>query len=255
MKPKQISKLNMQNAVFSVLDNHKEIWRGVFQLKSIFQKYSDNLNRLAAFKTSQEKDLQPLFDSVFEKRELLITTVSPVKNILLVYANDIQKKELIKKLKHSISEISKSNDFDLIENCKIINKAAKKLYKKSVAETENPENNSVSIIEYGLNEKMIIDLKVANKEFIRSLLALHEAIENKDLMTREISSTLKKNDKMLKNKLDLLLTIFETSNPDFYKTYMEARVIHKPEIVKIKKIKDKKEEKEELPENAENTEN
>jgi hypothetical protein len=102
---------------------------------------------------------------------------------------------------------------------------------------------------------MIIDLKVANKEFIRSLLALHEAIENKDLMTREISSTLKKNDKMLKNKLDLLLTIFETSNPDFYKTYMEARVIHKPEIVKIKKIKDKKEEKEELHENAGNTEN
>jgi hypothetical protein len=255
MKAKQKNKLNMYKAVFSVMNDHKEIWTGVFQLKSVFKKFSENLSRLTAFKTDQEMDLQPLLDAVFEKRDSLFVTVNPVVNILLAYANDIQKKELIKKIKLSKKELIKSNDLDLIENSKIIYKTAKKLLKKSVSEKEKPDNKSVSIIDYGLNEKMIIDLKVATKEFAGTLLALHEGIQNKDLMDREISSILKKNDKMLKNKLDLLITIFETSKPDFYKSYMEARVIHKPEIVKIKKTKGKKDEKEELHENDENPEN
>ncbi len=245
----------MYNAVFNFMYDYKEIWTGVFQLKSVFVKFSDNLSRLTALKTAQEMDLQPLLDAVFEKRDSLIVTVNPVANMLLAYANDIQKKELIKKLKHSKKEIIKSNDLDLIENSKIIYKTAKKLLKKSVSEKERPDNKSVSIIDYGLNEKMVIDLKVAAKEFAGTLLALHEAIQNKDLMDREISSILKKNDKLLKNKIDLLITIFETSKPDFYKSYMEARVIHKPEMVKIKKTKGKKDEKEEFHENDENPEN
>jgi hypothetical protein len=243
----------MYNAVFSVMNDHKEIWSGVFQLKGVFKKFSENLSRLTALKTEQEKDLQPLLDAVSEKRDSLIVAVHPVTNILLAYANDIKKKELIKKLKLSINKLTSSNDLDLIEYSKVIYKVAKKLYKKSLTKTVNHDNKSVSIIDYGLNEKMIIDLKVASKEFVGTLLALHEAIQNKDLMSREISSILKKNDKMLKNKLDLLITIFETSKTDFYKSYMEARVVHKPEIVKIKKTKGKKDEKDELPENEEIT--
>lgn len=255
MNSKQISKLNMYNTVFGVMNDHKEIWSGVFQMKHVFDKFSKNVSRLSAFKTSQEKDLQPLLEAVLEKRESLIVAVNPVTNILLAHANDIKKKEFIKNLKLSKKKIAKSNDLDLIENCKIIYKSAKKLYKKYVAETEKTDNKSVSIGDYGLNEKMIIDLKVATKEFVGSQLALQKAIQNNDLMGGEIASILKKSDKMLKNKLDLLITIFETSYPEFYKTYVEARVIQKPEIVKMKKTKGKKDERELLPENEGNTGN
>lgn len=250
MKSKQKNKLNMYNTVFGVMNDHKEIWTRVFQLKNVFEKFSENLSRLTALKTSHEMDLQPLLDAVSERRESLIVLVNPVANIILAYANDCKKKELIKKLKLSINKLTKSIDLDLIENSKIIYKVAKKLSKKSVTETEKSDNKSVSIVDYGLNEKMIIDLNVAKKDFVKSLLALHEAIQNKDLMGKQITSILKKNERLLKNKIDLLLTIFATSNPDFYKTYLEARVIQKTEIVKIK---GKKAEKEELPENDEIT--
>jgi hypothetical protein len=101
---------------------------------------------------------------------------------------------------------------------------------------------------------MIIDLNAAKNDFIGSLLTMNEAIQNKDLMGKQITSILKKNERLLKNKIYLLLTIFAASNPDFYKSYQEARVIEKIEKVKIKDKKGKKAEKEELPENNEITE-
>lgn len=246
----------MYNAVFSVMNDHKEIWSGVFQLKGAFTKFSENLSRLTALKTEQEKDLQPLLDAVAEKRDSLIVAAHPVTNILLAYANDIKKKELIKKLKLSIINLTSSNDLDLIEYSKVIYKVAKKLYKKSLTKTVNHDNESVSIIDYGLNEKMVIDLNAEKKDFFNSLLALHEAIQNKVIMGKQITSIIKKNERLLKNKMDLLVTIFATSKTDFYKSYTEARVIQMAEPVKVKKTKGTRDEKEELPgNNNENTEN
>lgn len=237
----------MYNAVYSVMNDHKEIWTGVFQLKSVFVKFSENLSRLTALKAEQEMDLQPLLDAVSEKRESLMVLVNPVANITLAYANDHKKKELINKLKLSINKLTTSNDLDLIDNSKVIHKVAKKLIKKSVTETEELDNKSVNIVDYGLNEKMVIDLNVAKKDFVKSLMALHEATQNKVIMGKQITSILKKNERLLKNKMDLLLTIFATSKTDFYKTYIQTRVIQKSEMTKTKG----KKVEEELPENEE----
>jgi hypothetical protein len=243
MKQKQKNKLNMYNTVYSVMQDHKEIWSGVSQLKTIFGKFSENFSRLTALKIAHETDLQPFLNVVLEKRESLLAEVNPIANIILAYAIDFKKPELVKKIKQLKNKLVKSNELDLIENSKIIYRAAKKLYKKSVTEAKKSDNDLVSIMDYGLKEKMIIDLKVAKKEFVASLLALQKAMENKDLTGRQITSVLKKNQRLLKNKIDLLLTIFSTSNPDFYKTYQEARVIQKTQIDNVKKGKSKKKDK------------
>jgi hypothetical protein len=248
MKSKQKNKLNMYNTVFGVMNDHKEIWTGVFQLKSVFKKFSENLSRLTALKTDQEMDLQPLLDAVSEKRKSIIVQVNPVANIIIAYAHDKNEKKLIKKLNLSKKKLAKSKDSELIENSRIIYKAAKKLLKKSSIESEKSDKKSVGIVDYGLNEKMISDLDAAKKDFVESRLVLDEAIQNKKMKGKKITSILKKNERLLKNKMDLLLTIFATSNPEFHKTYLEARVIHKTEIVKIKGKKGKKAGKEELPE-------
>jgi hypothetical protein len=100
---------------------------------------------------------------------------------------------------------------------------------------------------------MISDLDASKKDFVESRLVLDEAIQNKKMKGKKITSILKKNERLLRNKMDLLISIFETSNPDFYKTYQEARLIQKTERVKIKGKKGKKVEKEKLPENEEIT--
>jgi len=251
MKSKQIGKLNMYNTVSGVMNDNQQTWTRVYQLKNVFDKFSVNTRHLAELKTEQEKDLQPLLSAMFEKRETLIILGTPVVNIILAYSHDKKEKKLLKKMNLSKNKLEKSKDSDLIEECKTIYKAAKKLYKKSIAEKENSENKSVKILEYGLSEKMIIDLQTAVNDFIKSRLALHEAIQGKDKMEKQITTILKKNEKLLKNKMDLLISIFETSKPDFFKAYMEARVIQITEPVKVKIKKEKKSDKKEQPKEIE----
>ena len=251
MKSKQIGKLNMYNTVSGVMNDNQQTWTRVYQLKNVFDKFSVNTRHLAELKTEQEKDLQPLLSAMFEKRETLIILGTPVVNIILAYSHDKKEKKLLKKMNLSKNKLEKSKDSDLIEECKTIYKAAKKLYKKSIAEKENSENKSVKILEYGLSEKMIIDLQTAVNDFIKSRLALHEAIQGKDKMEKQITTILKKNEKLLKNKMDLLISIFETSKPDFFKAYMEARVIQLTEPVKVKIKKEKKADKKKLPKEIE----
>jgi len=251
MKSKQIGKLNMYNTVSGVMNDNQQTWTRVYQLKNVFDKFLVNTRHLAELKTEQEKDLQPLLSAMFEKRETLIILGTPVVNIILAYSHDKKEKKLLKKMNLSKNKLEKSKDSDLIEECKTIYKAAKKLYKKSIAEKENSENKSVKILEYGLSEKMIIDLQTAVNDFIKSRLALHEAIQGKDKMEKQITTILKKNEKLLKNKMDLLISIFETSKPDFFKAYMEARVIQIAEPVKVKIKKEKKSDKKEQPKEIE----
>jgi hypothetical protein len=251
MKTKQISKLNMYNAIYGVMNDNEQTWTKVYQLKNIFEKFAENNNRLTLLKTEQEKDLQPFLSAICEKRETLLNLSTPVVNIVLAYSYDNKEKELLKKMNLSKDKLSKSKDSDLIENCKTIYKAAKKLCKKSIGETEKSDKKAVNILEYGLTEKMIVDLDVAVKNFVESRLALHEAIQSKDKMGKGIASVLKKNEKLLKNKMDLLISIFEISKPDFYKAYMEARVIQITEPVKVKIKKEKKSDKNEQPKEIE----
>jgi len=251
MKSKQIGKLNMYNTVSGVMNDNQQTWTRVYQLKNVFDKFSVNTRHLAELKTEQEKDLQPLLSAMFEKRETLIISGTPVVNIILAYSHDKKEKKLLKKMNLSKSKLEKSKDTDLIDECKTIYKAAKKLFKSSSEETENSDNKSVKILEYGLSEKMIVDLQAAVNDFINARLALHDAIQGKDKMDKQISSVLKKNEKLLKNKMDLLISIFETSNPDFYKAYMEARVIQITEPVKVKIKKEKKADKKKLPKEIE----
>lgn len=248
MKTKQANKLNMYNAVYSVMNDYEQIWSRVYQLRNMFEKFTSNINRLTVLKTEQEKDLQPLVNAISEKRETLIVLCTPVVNLVLAFAYDKKEKELLKKMNLTSHDLAKSKDSDLIEKCKTIYKAAKKLYKKSIGETEHSDNKWVTIIEYGLSENMIVDLKIALKDFGESRLTLHEAIQTKDNMGKQITLALKKNEKLLKNKMDLLISIFEISNPDFYKSYMEARVIQKTEANKTRKNKEKKSGKKEQTE-------
>lgn len=237
----------MYNTVFGVMNDHKEVWTGVFQLRNVFEKFTENTVRLTKLKTEQEKDLQSFFNTMTEKRETLIILCTPIINIILAYAHDQKEKELLKKLNLNKNKLAISNDSDLIEKCKTIYKAAKKLYKKSSIEVENSDNKKVGIKDYGLDEKMIIDLEVAVKDFGKSRLALHEAIQAKDKMGKQIATIIKKNKKLLENKMDLLISIFEKSSPDFYKSYVDARII---QIVESEKVKSKKEKKIEKREQA-----
>lgn len=241
MKNIQSAKLKMHQAVLDVMNGNEEIWGVVPQLKTVMEVFSENVKAVDELIAEQEEDIKTLLDAKPEKRKELIDLTSPVLNVLLAYGHDAKDKKLLKKL-NSRKKLTKSKDLDLIENCKFIYKTAHKFYKKSQEAKEAEAENTNVIMSYGLNDKMLEEIKTAEKAFIKSLSGFNAGLKNRKLVGKQISSKLKENDKLLRNKIDLLISIFEKSNPELFKKYSESRIIQK-ETVKEEEVKKGKKKK------------
>ncbi len=243
MKTKQSAKLKMQQVVLDVLNENKEVWMVVPQLQNVMEIFSENINVIVELKSEQGKDIKPLLKFKLDKRNKLIDSSLPALNVLLAYGHDIKDKDLLKKLNFSRNKLTKSKDLDLIENCKLIYKTAHKYYMKSLETKESVEDNTIDFFGYGLNDEMLEEIEMADKAFIESLSVLKVAIRNRTLVNQQITSKMKENDKLLRNKIDLLISIFQTSNPELLKKYTESRIIQKEAAKKdeeVKKVKKKK---------------
>jgi hypothetical protein len=243
MKTKQSAKLKMHKAVLDVMNGGEEIWGVVPQLKNVMEVFSENVKSVEELKSEKGKEIKPLLEYKLEKRKELIDLSLPALNVLRVYGQDVNDKELLKKLNFSRNKLTKSKDLDLIEKCKLIYKTAHKLYMKSLDTKEAETEKANDIFGYGLNDKMLEDIEIAEKAFVESLSELKVAIKNKNLVSQEITSKLKENDKLLRNKIDLLISIFETSNPELTKKYTESRIIQKETAKKDEVVKKGKKKK------------
>lgn len=243
MKTKQSAKLKMQQVVLDVMNENKEVWMVVPQLQNVMEVFSENVKSVDKLKAEKGKEIKPLSEYKLKKRKELIDLSLPALNVLLAFGHDVKDKELLKKLNFSRNKLTKSKDLDLIEKCKLIYKTAHKFYMKSLDTKEAEHENAIDIFGYGLNEQMLEDMEIAEKAFIESLSGLKVAIKNKTLVSQQITSKLKENDKLLRYKIDLIISIFESSNHEFLKKYAESRIIQKETAkkeVEVKKGKKKK---------------
>lgn len=244
MKTKQNAKRKMHQAVLKVMNDSKEIWGVVPQLVNVMEIFSENVKAVIELKSEHGKDIKALLDNKLNKRKELIEYSLPVLNVLLAFGHDLKDKDLLKKLNFSRNKLTKSKDLDLIENSKLIYKTAHKFYMKSLETKETEAENAIDIFGYGLNDKMLEEIEIAEKAFIEALTGLKAAIKHKTMVSQQITMKIKENDKLLQNKIDLLISIFEPSNPDLYKSYIESRTIQKESVQKEEVVKKGKKKKE-----------
>lgn len=253
MKEKQNHKIKMYFEVSAVMEKHVEAWSKISEIKNTYDEFITNNDKIIELKNEYERDISPVIADKAKKREALINNAVPISNILQVYAYDENDKNLAKTINFSRNKLTKSKDAELIDKCNIIWKTAKKLYGKSlstaddmISNNKKPKQASANISGYGLTGQMIDDLEEANKAFIEAILALKDAISHKNKSAKKLNDNVKSNDKLLRNKLDRLMTLFETTQEGFYKKYRNARAIkiEGPEIA-AEKEGPKEEEKQE----------
>jgi hypothetical protein len=232
MKEKQTSKLKMYMEISGLMEKNLNKWSNVIEIKNTYEDFLNNNDKIIELKADHDKDISPVISSKAAKREELINKAVPIANVLQVYAYDANDKDLSKSVNFSRNKLTKSKDSELIDKCNIIWKTAKKLYGKSLSSAEEVINSnkkarqaSPNISGYGLSGQMIDELEEANKAFIDAILELKDAISHKNKCAKKVNEHIKTNDKLLRNKLDRLMTLFETSEPGFYQDYKKARVV------------------------------
>ena len=235
MKTKKVSKMQMFNSLIKVMDGNKKIWSSVKEITKAYKSFLDGTNKLNLLKDEYEKDLNNLIDRKAFARKSLIIEALPISNVIVAFAIENNKKKLVKKCNYSKAELRKAKDLELLEYSKSIWKEAKKLYSNSVATPDNTKKNQkgneINIHNYGLTGQMIDKLEIANVTLVETRLELMDAYGYKKQCKKKITAGIDKNISLLKNKLDLLITIFKASDPGFYEAFVAARTIKKVNII------------------------
>jgi len=229
MKLKKVNKIKMFNSLTKVMGSNKKIWLGVKEIEKAYKTFLNRTNKINMMKGEYDKDIQNLIDRKLLARKNIITEVFPISNLIVAFAIESNHKKLVKKCNFSKTEFSKAKDLELIEYSTTIWEEAKKLYNISISPPKIAKKNQklaeLNILNYGLTFQLIDKLELANATFVDSRVELINAYEYKKKCGKKITIGVKKNMLLLKKKLDLLMTIFNSTEPEFYSDFVAARTI------------------------------
>ena len=222
----QEDKKNMFIAVQKVLDENTEIWNNQSTLVMSKAALDGKLMELENLKPVNDKDTNENADKV-EVREKLIETTIDISSSLLNYASKTGNSDLCEKVNYTKSDLELSRDTILKDMCQLI-------YEKA---NENIEN----LINYNVTKKELSVYQILIEEFDKLITDPLELVRKKQEGRKSVSVLINEMEELLKERIDNLVSIFKSSHPQFYETYLLARITDETEKGSDKDSKDKKE--------------
>lgn len=134
-----------------------------------------------------------------------------VANITYVYAFDTANQQLAMQTNVSKSQFYKLHDNDEISLARNISLKA--------------EENKVALANYGLTDEMLNNLNQEIKKFEALIVGPSGAVADRKGQTKSLSGLFVEAKSLLSDRMDKLMIIFESSDPQFYDAYFTARKV------------------------------
>jgi len=229
-------KMERNAQVISVLSRHAEAWSKVSKFQNAVDQLNANQEKLVELQALLNKDITVIEKAKNERRKELEDRTMSVVRIMQVFAHDKKKRKLQRKLFHLNYEfVENCMDLELIEVSKEIWLISNKFggYArtfvskiKAALDPENVKATNKFEKEFGLNADMIKNLEEAILNFIKAMIPYNEEMAEKEKVAIKMKEFSKKTKKLLANKIDRFVLMFENENPGFYKEYHELREDH-----------------------------
>ena len=229
-------KMERNAQVISILSLNAEIWKKVSKFQEAVDRLISNQEKLVELQALLNKDITVIENAKNERRKELEDSTITVVRIMQVFAHDKKKGKLQRKLFHLTYEfVENCMDLELIDISKEIWLIANKFggyaltFESKIKAALNPENGKATSKfekEFGLNPGMIKNLEEAILSFINAMIPYNKEMAGKAKVAIKMKEINKKTKKLLSNKIDRLVLMFENENPGFYKEYHELREDH-----------------------------
>jgi len=229
-------KMDRNAQVISILSRNAEVWNKVTKFQAAVDQLNSNQKKLVDLNGLFVKDI-----SAFEKvkddlrKELESRTIAVVR-IMQVFAHDKKIGKLQRKLYDLTYEyVQNCLDLELINISKKMFLIANKFggyaltFKRKIKSALNPDKLKATRkfeTQFGLNYEMINNLEDAILRFIKAMLLYKVEMDEKEKIALNMKEINKKTKKLLTNKIDRLVFMFENENPGFYEEYNELRQDH-----------------------------
>ncbi len=225
---------NMQ--VIGILSRHAEVWNKISKFQAAVDQLNSNQEKLVDLQALLNKDITTIEKTKNERRKELEDRTMTLVRIMQVFAHDKKKGKLQRKLYHLTYEyVENCLDLELINISKEIWLDANKFggyaltFKSKIKSALNPDLLKATDKfekEFGLSADMIKNLEEATLNFIKAMIPYNGEMAEKEKVAMKMKEINKKTKKLLTNKIDRFVLMFENENPDFCKEYHELREDH-----------------------------
>ena len=211
MNARQKNKLRMDKTVEVTCVEHTATWTPITAFGAAFVLFQGKIVDIEHLHVKQEADLKGITENKNNKESALINSSLIVAKPMIAFANVTDNPQLRQEIDYSEDALKRSSDADLEARCTIIK--------------ERAATHAAALVTYGVTAPMIASLGTALTDYHAVISGPRSAEAVKKQQTEEIEILFKETDKILKGQLDQLIVLFESSAPDFYGEYKNARII------------------------------
>ncbi len=206
----QNAKLNMYQSVLDVCIANEDIYISIKAFEDGVKIFKTNISDIR--ETKEKQTNVPVAGATQSKQaaeDRLVELTVQVANGTYVYAFEKVNTELKKLSTVNRSELYRAEGNALLSKAKNIMK--------------NAGENAEQLIYYGITDNVLAELETAIAEFELLLTKPRGTIVERKVYTGNLPRLFAAADSTLYDKLDKLIMLFKTSNPDFYSAYKAAR--------------------------------
>ncbi len=216
--------LQMFTRVSETLEKNLSKWDGIAALREFYDEFMKNYVKIKKLSEKQNKRPATLMKTKDKLMEKLAEKAVPVANVLEVFTAGTGKKN-VKPVKINKNKLLKSKDTVILKKCDQILRNSRNLFNKAMKDTEmSATPTSVkNISDYGLTEKMIDELEDSFSKFKSESDQVGNILKQEKKSAEKINKLVRKNSKLLQKKLDKLMVLFESRDPEFFGLYQKSR--------------------------------
>ncbi len=234
-------KIAIQQKVKNCMEENLETWSSVLEMEKVYDQFIKNLKKIEDLFPDTQVDLNPMAGNVSSSKEKLISILLPISKVLSVYASDNGCSKLEKRAKVTSAQLVKMKAGELEKHAYAIWKAIDEIMGTGEENPKQAKKKIKPVSNYGLSSKMIDSLFQTATEYSNLRQTLKEAKKTNKKAEKEIDKLIRENNKLLKERLDKFIFLFEDSGPGFFNCYMLARK-NKPVPVNNENTAEKAEE-------------
>ena len=207
----QDNKRSMYIAVQRVCNSNNSTWSGLPAFVNAFGNFENAIAGIDTQRQIQEGRTTGITENKQKEEDEMIQITLEIAAAVYAYASIIGDNELRDKVSYSPSYLRNSRDNTLKDISQVIHDEADKVI--------------ANLADYGKTPADLAQLQKEIDDFAAILAKPRTAIGTRSTATTRLVELFQQGDDLLKNQLDKLMISYQNSEPVFYQTYQNGRII------------------------------
>jgi hypothetical protein len=198
-------------------------WMNILAISLIKDKLAQNIATIKGLdKMKSSVPSNPVTTNKGKLKELLELKIEVLEGIVRSFAYANGMSELIKKVDLLSKGFSKKRETDIEPNVKTFLELVRELQPQMAG--------------YELTEEMIVDVETTRDQFTALIGAPRSTIVQSSSAVSQMEKLVKETKNLLTQQLDNLMLRFKSSDPAFYNSYVQSRLVVEPATSHREKI-------------------